>query len=419
MLTGIAALAVLYGRGYAFGEPIRGDGIGYYIYLPATFLDRDLSLERTIDRSFEGKTANAHSDLRPVANGFLGPHQIGEAIMLGPSFAVGHVVAVATGERRDGFSWPYQASVAAGGLLYGVAGLALLASFLGRWFDRVIVVATLVALTFGTNLFHYMTYDAAYSHSFSFAAVAFVLWSTVRLAERPTVARAFSLGLGVGLAATIRPTNLVVALFPLLFGVRSWSGAKRRIRAFVGHPRLLLACVSGLVIPVGLQLLYWHHLTGHFVANAYDGDPSLDLANPHLLEVAFSVRKGLLFWTPLVALGLAGLVFVRSRAPALAIAAPVVLVVNFWLMASWSEWWYGGSLGQRAFVESLPVLAIGIAALFAWARAGPALLPVSIAAVVTTGLALHAMIAYWRGHIPFDGTTWETYSHSFRSYWPS
>ena len=37
--------------------------------------------------------------------------------MLLPFFAVGQVVAVAGGERRDGFSWPYQASVAAGGLL--------------------------------------------------------------------------------------------------------------------------------------------------------------------------------------------------------------------------------------------------------------------------------------------------------------
>jgi hypothetical protein len=94
--------------------------------------------------------------------------------------------------------------------------------------------------------------------------------------------------------------------------------------------------------------------------------------------VAFSVRKGLLFWTPLVALGLAGLPLLRSRAPALLIATPVVLAASFWLMASWSQWWYGGSFGQRAFVDSLPLLAIGIAALFAWARAGPAFLPVSV-----------------------------------------
>jgi hypothetical protein len=418
-VSGAAALAVIYAQGYVRDEPIRGDVVGYYIYLPAAFLDRDVSLVRTVDRSFDGEAENAHSDLRRVDHGYLGPHQIGEAIMLAPFFAVGHVVAVASGERRDGFSWPYQASVAAGGLLYGILGLALLGSFLRRWFDGAIVAATLLALTFGTNLFHYLTFDAGYSHAFSFAAVAFVLWSTMRLAERPTASRALALGLGIGLAATIRPTNLVVALFPLLVYVRSWSDAKGRVRALVAYPRLLVACGCGLVTPVVLQLLYWHHLTGHFAVNPYEavaGDPKLELAHPHLLEAAFSVRKGLLFWTPLVALGIAGLPLLRSRAPALLIATPVVLAANFWLMASWSQWWYGGSFGQRAFVESLPLLGIGIAALFAWARAGRAFLPVSLVAVVLTGLALHGMLAYWRGDIPFDGTTWRIYLDSWRMY---
>ena len=416
VLSGVAALAVIYSRDFVRDRPIRGDVVGYYIYLPAAFLDRDVSLVRTVDRSFDGDAGNAHSDLRRVDHGYLGPHQIGEAIMLVPFFAVGHVGAIASGERRDGFSWPYQASVAAGGLFYGVLGLALLGSFLRRWFDRAIVVATLLALTFGTNLFHYLTFDAGYSHAFSFAAVAFVLWSTMRLADRPTVAGALTLGLGIGLAATIRPTNLVVALFPLLVYVRSWSDAKRRVRALVAHPRLLVACACGVLAPVVLQLLYWHHLTGHFVFNAYDEYPRLEPADPHLVDVAFSVRKGLLFWTPLVALGVAGLLLLRRTAPALLVVTPVVLAVNFWLMASWSEWWYGGSFGQRAFVESLPFLGIGIAALFAWARAGRALLPVSLVAIVMTGLALHGMFAYWRGDIPFDGTTWRIYLDSWRVY---
>jgi hypothetical protein len=104
-------------------------------------------------------------------------------------------------------------------------------------------------LTFGTNLFHYMTYDAAYSHVFSFAAVAFVLWRTVRVAESPTAARALTLGLGIGLAATIRPTNLVIALFPLLVYVH--PGRTRRVgseRSSVnarheGDPRCSLAAI--------------------------------------------------------------------------------------------------------------------------------------------------------------------------------
>ena len=185
LLSGTVALAAIYSRGYNAGEPIRSDGVGYYIYLPAVFLDHDLSLVRTVDRSFDGDLRKA-GDLHRVKHGYLGPHQIGEAILLAPFFAIGHVIAIASNAPRDGFSRPYQGAAAAAGLLYGVVGLALLGAFLRRWFDRWIVGATLLALTFGTNLFHYLTYDAVYSHSFSFAATAFILWSTIRLTERAT-----------------------------------------------------------------------------------------------------------------------------------------------------------------------------------------------------------------------------------------
>ena len=37
-----------------------------------------------------------------------------------------------------------------------------------RWFARDTIVVTLLAITFGTNLFHYATYNAVFSHSFSF-----------------------------------------------------------------------------------------------------------------------------------------------------------------------------------------------------------------------------------------------------------
>jgi len=404
-LSGAGALAAIYSRGYSHGDPpIRSDAVGYYIYLPAAFLDHDPSLVRTVHRSFGGDLQKA-GDLRRVEHGYLGPHQIGEAMLLAPFFAAGHVTAIASGARRDGLSRPYQSWAAAAGLLYGVAGLALLGLFLRRWFDCRVVGATLLALTFGTNLFHYLTYDAVYSHAFSFAATAFILWSTVRLTERATATRALLLGLGVGLLATIRPTNLVIALFPLLVGIRR--------RGLVAQPWLLAAGALGFIAPVLPQLLYWHHLTGHFIVNAYGSNPKLELTHPHLLAVAFSVRKGLFFWTPLLALAVAGLPLLRSRAPAVALATPVTLAVNFWVVASWSQWWYGGSFGQRALVESLPLVALGLAALFDWARTSRALAPVAFAVVLTSCLALHAMAEYWLGNIPSDGTTWQIYLHSF------
>jgi hypothetical protein len=409
-LLAAAGLAAIYGKGLASGSPIRADAVGYYIYLPAILIDHDVGLTRTLERSVPGGVDQ--SDFRPVRDGYVDQHQTGEAIMLAPFFGAGELAALATGARRDGFSRPYQVAAAAGGLFYALVGLGALGLLLLRWFDRSTVLATLAAVTFGTNLFHYATYDAVYSHVFSFALVALVLVATLALVDHPTVVRAGALGLPLGLVTAVRPTNLLAALFPLC-AVR---GVVRRLRSEPG-PRLWLlaaAAAAAFVIPIVPQLLYWHAVTGHLITNAYGGSPRLDVLHPFLADVAFSVRKGLFFWTPVLALAVAGVPLLRRYAPAFFLPALVFLPVHFWLVASWTEWWYGGSFGQRSFVDVLPVYALGLAALIAWARRRRATgWLVGGAVAVTSLLATHAMVEYWLGNIPFDHATWTTYLDSF------
>jgi hypothetical protein len=84
------------------------------------------------------------------------------------------------------------------------------------------------------------------------------------------------------------------------------------------------------------------------------------------------------------------------------------------VIASWSTWWYGGALGQRAFVEALPVFALGIAALIETVHGRVARRVLVAGLALATLLAVHSMVAYWTRSIPVDGTTWETYVRSFR-----
>ena len=411
-LGGVSATALIYARGYTSGQPpIRSDAVGYYIYLPAVFLDHDLSLRRTVERSFAGNLRQA-GDLRRVRHGYLGPHQIGEAIMLVPFFAAGHAVAHASGLPRDGFSRPYQVAAVAGGLLYGLAGLALLGAFLRRWFDRRVVAATLFALTFGTNLFHYLTFDAVYSHAFSFAAIAFVLWSTVRLVERPAWPRALLLGLGIGLVATVHPTNLVVVLFPLLVGIRTPADARaganpRRASGTRRHrgrrfPRRRDAPASRLAPPHGTSRRQRIRVEPEARAHAsashrrrvqrQEGALLLDAAR-RACDCRARVSAHACAGAAPCHTGRAGRELLGRR-------RLVGVVVR-------------GVVGQRPFVDTLPLVAVGLAALFDWARAGRARVPVVLAAALTCALALHGMAEYWLGNIPYDGTTWPIYRDSF------
>ena len=286
---------------------------------------------------------------------------------------------------------------------------------LRRWFRRSTVVVTLLAIAFGTNLFHYATFDATFSHAFSFAVVALIVRLTISVWEQPRPTHALALGASLGLLTLVRPINLVVLVFCALFGVTSLRALRERAATLVRRVDLVALGAGVFVLILIPQIAYWERITGKVYASGYKDWERLDLLDPHLLEVLFSVRKGLFFWTPVLLLAVAGLPLLRRFAPPFFVPAVAYLLVHTWVVASWSVWWYGGSFGMRPFVEALPVLAFGLAALLEWAR-GAVSRPVVRAAVVATSLlAVHAMLAYWRGRVPYDdGTTWHTYIASFR-----
>lgn len=332
--------------------------------------------------------------------------------MVAPFFAYGHLLAVATGASANGFSLPYQATAAAAGLTYALLGLLVLGTFLTRWFSRGTVVLTLLATTLGTNLFHYATYDAVFSHAFSFFLVACALQLAVVVRDRPTPRLALAVGLVAGLVTAVRPTNAVVLVFAALIGVVNRADAFERVKALRHYARLVAVGIAGFALPLVPQIVYWHEITGRWLIYSY-GDEHLDLWHPHVIQVLFSVRKGLFFWTPLLLLAVFGLVFVRRRAPDLFIPAVAFLAIDTWAISSWQIWWYGGSFGQRPFVEAMPVFALGLAALIDSVRGRIARRATLVAVLILTGLAVHSMIDYWLGIVPFDGTTWHQYVDSF------
>jgi len=420
----IAAIAAIYAADLTYyeGPPIRSDGLSYYVYLPAVLLDHDVTMVRTAARSFGGDPTNiAAVDWTRTSSGTqlpLDPHGVGEAVLMSPFFAVGHLLAVLTKEPRDGFSWPYQAAAVAAGLMYVLLGLALTASVLRRWFTRRTVIVTTVAITFGAAVFQYATYDATYSHGYSFFLVALAMRLTLSVWDRPRFSSAAALGATLGLVGLVRPTNLVLVLFCALVGVERLGDIPERARSLLR--RFDLVAIGGGVFILMLmpELAYLYRITGTAFANPYQATPGvhLDLLRPHLLGVLFSVRKGLFFWTPLLILAVAGLPLLRRTARPLFVPAVAYLIVVTWIVASWSQWFYGGSFGMRALIDAMPVFALGLAALYESARGALARRGLNIAIALTTLLAVHGMVAYWLKAIPYDQTTLHQYLDSFVHY---
>lgn len=409
----LAAFTWIYGSDLAVGPPIRSDAMGYYLYLPAVLIDRDVTMERTAERSFAERTEEMQGVRRvPPRGRYLDKYPVGEAIMLSPFFAFGHLAAIITGAERNGFSTPYQVAGAAGGLTFALLGVAFLGFFLLRWFSKRTVVLTLLGVVFGTSLFHYATFDAVFSHAFSFFLVAVTLSLSVSIYERPRFSLAVALGFAAGLLTAVRPSNAVVLVFVALVGVTNVSDFSARVRGLPHHLSLLGAGSGAFLLALIPQFAYWHTITGSWLVYAY-GDERLDLLHPHLPEVLFSVRKGLFFWSPLLLLAIAGFLFLKRVAPGLLVPSVSYLAVSTWVIASWETWWYGGSLGQRAFVETLPVFSLGLASVIETVGSRIARSILAVTAAVFSLLAVHAMVAYWLEAIPYDGTSWQTYLRSF------
>jgi hypothetical protein len=413
----IASFAWIYGAKLADGPPIRSDAMGYYLYLPAVLVDRDVTMERTAERSFAGRTSEMQGVRRvPPYGRYLDKYPVGEAIMLTPFFGLGHLAAMASGAERTGFSRPYQVAAASAGLVFALLGVMILGFFLLRLVSTGSVVITLLAIVLGTNLFHYATFDAVFSHAFSFFLVTVSVVLAVALYERPRFWRAVALGLSTGLVTAVRPSNAVVLVFASLVGVVGIGDVRRRLRSLWYHRALVTAGSAAFLLAILPQLAYWHAITGKVYVYTY-GNEHLDLLHPHLVDVLFSVRKGLFFWTPVLVLAVIGLPLLRRVAPELFLASVAFLALDTWAIASWDVWWYGGSLGQRPFVEALPVFALGLASLTEAVRA-PLARGVSLVVMIAASLlAIHSTVAYWRHVIPYDGTTWDVYVESFRRTW--
>jgi hypothetical protein len=74
--------------------------------------------------------------------------------------------------------------------------------------------------------------------------------------------------------------------------------------------------------------------------------------------VLFSFRKGWLLYTPIMAFALVGFVFLRKRRPELFPAILIWSLLAFWIISSWSEWWYGASYSVRPMITTYVLLSI-------------------------------------------------------------
>jgi hypothetical protein len=339
------------------------DIFGYYVYLPATFIHHDFMLT---DISWVHEIMNTHKISDTLYQLSTGPQNntmyfflMGMSILYSPFFFVGHLIALATGCPADGFSAPYQYSIALGTLFYTLAGLHYFRKILLTYFIDQITCILIIIIGLGTNYLHFVTYKNLETANLLFTLLAILVWNTIRWHQERQLKNLIAISLTSALITLVKPSEIVCVIIPILWGVYNKETLLEKWKIIVANKKQFFIAIALGLLLLFPQMLYWKTAAGSFIYDSYKNPGiGLDLLSPHILNVLFSFRKGWLLYTPVMIFALIGFWFLYKKNKAIFPAVLIYFLVSFYIISSWTEWWYGAAYGMRPLIPSYVLLSL-------------------------------------------------------------
>ncbi len=385
---------------------IEHDVHGYYAYLPALIIYDDIKLEKSDYR--EGDYYYFWPNFTPEGHRLI-KYTAGSAILYSPFFLFADILSGPLGHARTGFSVPYKIALLVNALFYLAAGLFLIQGLLIRsGHSQRVTALTLLCLGIGTNLLCYSSVNGAMPHVHGFFLVSAILVLSIRWRERPAAFNTILLGIVIGLAVMVRPVLIIYSLIPLFLLVTSGGSFLGELRNRAKWIALMALSAGAMLLP---QLFYWYEVTGSWVYYSYQ-DEGFFWDRPVILRGLIGFQKGWLTYTPIMFIALCGLIVMKNRMRNMII---ILLALHVYITFSWWCWWYGGTFGQRAMIETYGLLALPLAAWLAWLeeRGGR----VRLAGLVMIGflivLNIYQTYQYERGSIHYEAMTRQAYQAQF------
>lgn len=345
------------------------DVMGYYLYLPSYFYDDISKLHELPDLVKKYRPVYGFWNAFELPNGnYMMKYSMGMAMMYLPFFGIAHIWATVGGFAVDGFSFPYQVMISFGSILVAWIGLWFARKNLLRFFNDRVTAIVLLVLVLATNYFNYVSYGGPMTHNYLFTIYCVLIWCTIRFYDQPSVFLGACIGFLCGLATVSRPTDIIILIIPFFWGIALMSGVKSRLHFLWVNRLILLIAALVFFLPILPQLLYWKTVSGQWLYYSYQ-DQGFSWDRPHLYKGIFTYSNGWLVYTPVMVLALAGFLFLYRKHRELFAVTAIFSAINIYIVYSWDIWWYGGSFGSRAMIQSYAILLFPLAAFFEFAIA--------------------------------------------------
>lgn len=394
---------------------IIGDAKAYYAYLPAVFIyhDATFSFQDKIEKKYYPVDGSLQKNyMNPLENGRkVNKTFPGLAVLYAPFFFLAWIFSAVFGFSTDGYSPPFQYAIALSHIVYFVLALRILYSILCRFeLKKATRYFILFALTFGTNCWYYLVYDFSVGHIHAFFLVSLITWFFIKWLETREIKFISYTLIFLALLAILRPTSVLIVLFiPLLIYIKD-SNLKTEFKSIFGHIKKLSFALIGVGLIFLIPLLLWKWQTGNWFVYSYSNE-RFYFSKPHLFEFLFSIKKGWLFWSPVIFLSLI-FILIRFKKETqkivLSTILPILLIT--YIFSCWWIWTFGMGFGQRPMIEFLPFILIAFTFLFQTIKR-----KISFAIVFIPFIGLSVLQGYQFGNfIHFGGqTTVEDYSSRF------
>ncbi len=330
----------------------RGDSFAYFAHLRSASFDFDLDF-RNEWQEFRGEDGETRG--RRVSVFSAGP-----AVVWSPFYLAAHLYVQldrAFGRglyERDGFSLPYRRATALGTVAVVVLGYSLLFTTLARIRGPAVAALATGGAVLASPVLYYTIHVPAMSHGIASGLAAAFLWAWDRARLEPSLRAWNVLGGLLGLLAACRWQAAVYVVLAALLAAEGL--ARKRI-----PPIWLASATAAAFLAFTPQLIAWYTFFGRFFVLP-QGRGFLDLTSAHWLDTLVSADHGFFNWTPLMLLGLLGLVAGLRDSFMLHAGGLLVFALTVWVNGSVPafDWAAGDAFGARRYSEIVPLMVIGL-----------------------------------------------------------